>query len=183
MSGDFHPNSQSTITSGDFHLGTTWWPPLLSRWKSPGVSFPGVWVIFAENLKVINANKCSHRWQANLVLFCFGGGQVPQRCLVSKFISSIKCFDLAQQVHTQGAGLFQLQILPSGGEGVIHSPACFLMRTTSRAGAIRAKLIWGFRACTRAIYSRAGFGERLLAWLTSEPACTNSFCPNWSRLP
>jgi len=37
MSGDFHQNSQSTITSGDFHLGTTW-PPLLSGWKSPGVT-------------------------------------------------------------------------------------------------------------------------------------------------
>jgi len=58
MSVDFHPNSQPTIRSGDSHLGTTW-PPLLFRWKSPGVSFPGVWVIFAENLKVINANKCS----------------------------------------------------------------------------------------------------------------------------
>ena len=56
--GDFHPNSQSTITSGDFHLGTTW-PPLLSWWKSPGVSIPGVWVIFAENLEVVNADKCS----------------------------------------------------------------------------------------------------------------------------
>jgi len=43
---------------GAFHLGTTW-PPLLSGWKSPGISIPGVWVIFAENLKVINANKCS----------------------------------------------------------------------------------------------------------------------------
>jgi len=38
---DFHPNSQSTVTSGDFHLGTTW-PPLVSGWKSPEVSIPGV---------------------------------------------------------------------------------------------------------------------------------------------
>jgi len=41
-----------TITSGDFHLGTTW-PPLLSGWKSPGVGIPVVRVIFAENLKVL----------------------------------------------------------------------------------------------------------------------------------
>jgi len=42
----------------------------------------------------------------NLVLFCFGGGQVPQRCLVSKFMSSVKCFVLLTQVHAQqGASL------------------------------------------------------------------------------
>jgi len=29
-------------------------------------------------------------WHVNLVLFCFDGGQVPQRCLVSKFMSSAK---------------------------------------------------------------------------------------------
>jgi len=40
-SGDFQPNSQSTITSGDFYLGTTW-PLLLFGWKSPGVNIPGV---------------------------------------------------------------------------------------------------------------------------------------------
>jgi len=62
MSGDFHLSSQSTITSGDFHLGTTW-PPLLSGWKSTGVSIPGVKVIFAENVKVINADMRPHRWQ------------------------------------------------------------------------------------------------------------------------
>jgi len=33
------------------------------------------------------------------------------------------------------------------------------------------------------IYSRAGFGQRLLACLNSESICTNSFCPNRSRLP
>jgi len=68
-----------TITSGDFHLGTTW-PPLLSRWKSPGVSIQGVWVISAEKLKVINAGKCSHRWHWQLahepcfVLFSWWAG-------------------------------------------------------------------------------------------------------------
>jgi len=84
-----------------------------------------------------------------------------------------------------GAGTFWLQFLSSdsGGEGVIHSPACFSMKTTSWAGAFRTKLICVVMACTRMIYSRAGFGQRLLAWLTSEPKCTNSFCSNWSRLP
>jgi len=43
----------------------------------------------------------------NLFLFCFDGGQVPQRCLVSKFASSIKCFGLLPQVHAQqGASFF-----------------------------------------------------------------------------
>jgi len=56
--GDYHPNSQSNITSNNFLLGATW-PPLLFEWKSPRVSIPGVWEIFAENLKVINADKCS----------------------------------------------------------------------------------------------------------------------------
>jgi len=36
---------------------------------------------------------------------------------------------------------FWLQILSSDREGVIHSPACFSMKTTSWAGAIRTKLI------------------------------------------
>ena len=107
---DFHPNSQSTITSSCFHLGTTR-PPLLSRWKLPGVSVPGVLVIFAENLKVINADKCSPSlaggtWTS---CCCFVGGQVPQRCLVSEVMSSIKCFGLLPQVHAQqGASLFWL---------------------------------------------------------------------------
>jgi len=59
-------------------------------------------------------------WQVNLILFCFDGGQVPHRCLVSKFMSSIKCFDLSPQVHTQGAGSFWLQLLSFDGEGVIY---------------------------------------------------------------
>ena len=102
----------------------------------------------------------------------------------TRFImSSIKCFDLSPQVHTQGAGPFWLQFFSSDGEGVIHSPACCSLKTTSWVGAIRAKLICVVSACTRVIYTRAGFGQRLLAWLTSEPTCTNSFCPNWSRLP
>jgi len=40
-------------------------------------------------------------WHVNLVLFCFDGGQVPQPCLISKFMSSIKCFGLLPQVHAQ----------------------------------------------------------------------------------
>jgi len=40
-------------------------------------------------------------WHVNLVLFCFDGGQVPQRCLISMFISLIKCFGLLPQVHAQ----------------------------------------------------------------------------------
>ena len=134
-----------TIASGDFHLGTTW-PPLLSRWKSQGVGIPVVWVIFAENLKVINAGKCSHRWHWQLareprfVLFWWWTGSTAMSGL--KFMSSIKCFDLSPQVHIQqGAGSFWLQFISFDGEGVIHSPACFSIKTTSWAGAIRAKLI------------------------------------------
>jgi len=51
----------------------------------------------------------SHRWHLNLVFFYFDGGQVSQRCLVSKFMSSTKCFGLLPQVHAQqGASLFGL---------------------------------------------------------------------------
>jgi len=39
--------------------------------------------IFAKKLKVINAKRCSHCWQVNLVLFHFDGCQVPQRCLIT----------------------------------------------------------------------------------------------------
>jgi len=59
-------------------------------------------------------------WHVNLVLFCFDGGQVPQRCLVAKFMSSIKCFGLLPQTHAQGASLFclkpELQKLQLGEE-------------------------------------------------------------------
>jgi len=99
-------------------------------------------------------------------------------------MSSIKCFDLSSQVNTQqGASSFWLLFLSFDQEGVIHSHACFSMKTTSGAGAIHAKLISVVRACTRVIYTLDGFGQRLLAWLNSELTCTNSFCPNWSRLP
>jgi len=87
------------------------------------------------------------------------------------------------RTSAHGAGPFWLQFVSTDGEGVIHSPACFSMKTTSWAWAIRAKLICVVSACTRVIYSRAGFGQRFLAWLAIEPTCTNSFCPNWSRLP
>jgi len=45
-------------------------------------------------------------WHVNLVLFCFDGGQVPQRCLVSKLMSSIKLFGLLPQQHAQQAQAF-----------------------------------------------------------------------------
>ena len=48
-------------------------------------------------------------WHVNLVLFSFDDGQVPQaqRSLVSRFMSSIKCFDLVPEVDAQqGASLF-----------------------------------------------------------------------------
>ena len=48
-------------------------------------------------------------WHVNLVLFWFNSGQAPQRCLVSKFMSSIKCFGLLPQVYAQQeASLFCL---------------------------------------------------------------------------
>jgi len=107
--GWFYPELTLTITTGDFHLGTTW-PPFLSGWKSPGFSIPGVWVTIAENLKAINANKCSPclaggTWTS---FCCFDGGRVPQRCLVSKVMSSIKCFGHLSHVHAQGASIFWL---------------------------------------------------------------------------
>jgi len=39
-------------------------------------------------------------WHVSLVLFCFDGGQVQQRCLVSNFMSSIKCYDFSAKMHT-----------------------------------------------------------------------------------
>jgi len=52
-------------------------------------------------------------WHVKLVLFCFDGGQVPQRCLISKFMSSIQHFGLLPQVHAQqGIKLFWLSQNP-----------------------------------------------------------------------
>jgi len=96
-----------TITSGGFHLGTTW-PPLLEitgGWYSRGVS----------NLcRKLESDQCQQVLQllAPAVVARephFDGGQVPQRCLVSKFMSSIKCFSLLPQLHAQqGTSLFWL---------------------------------------------------------------------------
>ena len=72
------------------------------------------------------------------------------------------------------------------------APISFLWRRMRRAFSclflnenheLRAKLVCIVRACTRLIYSRAGFGQRLLARPTGELTCTNFFCPNWLRLP
>jgi len=170
-----------TITSGDFHLDTTW-PPLLSGWKSPGVGIPGAWVIFAENLKVINAGKCSHRWhwqlagEPHFVLFWWWTGSTPLSGLKVHVLNKM-LWPFTASAHTR----CRLFLAPTSflwrRRRHIYSPACFSMKTTSWAGAIRAKLISVVRAGTRVIYSRAGFGQWLLAWLTSEPTCTNSFCP------
>ena len=54
----------------------------------------------------------------------------------------------------------QKQFLFYDLESVTHSPACFSMKTTSRAGAIRAKLIYVVCTCTCLIYSHA-FGENV----------------------
>jgi len=65
-----------------------------------------------------------------------------------------------------------------------HTFSClFLNENHELSSSHSGKLICVIRACTRVTYSRAGFGQKLLAWLTSEPTFTNSFCPNWSRLP
>ena len=50
----FSPELILTTISGYFQLGTTS-PPLLSGWKSPGFSIPGVGVIFSEKVKVISS--------------------------------------------------------------------------------------------------------------------------------
>jgi len=102
-SGDFHHKLTPTITPDDFHPGTTW-APLLYGWKLPGVRFPGG----VSNLcRKLESDQCRQvlptvgRWHVNVVLFCFNGRQVRQRFLVSKFMSSIKCFGLLPQVHAQ----------------------------------------------------------------------------------
>jgi len=96
-------------------------------------------------------------------------------------MSSIKCVVISPQVHPAQA-LFGSNFFPLT-EKALYILLPVSLKTSSWAEAIRAKLICVVRACTRVIYSRAGFVQELLAWLTSEPTCTNAFCPNWSRLP
>jgi len=92
--------------STTYHEATT---PV--RMEITGVGIPGVCVIFAENLKVINAGKCSHRWhwqlarETRFVLFWWTGSTALSGL---KFMPSIKCFGLLPQVHAQGARLFWL---------------------------------------------------------------------------
>jgi len=109
--GRFPPEITSTIMWGDFHLRTTR-PPLLFRWKSSGVSIPGVWLIFAENLKVINAGKCPHRWHWQLareprfVLFWWWTGLTALSALKVHVLKKILWpFTTRAQ---QGASLFWL---------------------------------------------------------------------------
>ena len=53
-----HSNHNVGRFSPRYHVAT-----IPVRVEITGVGIPGVWVIFAENLKVINVGKCSHRWQ------------------------------------------------------------------------------------------------------------------------
>jgi len=76
-----------------------------------------------------------HRWQLvrepRFVVLMVD--RLPQRSLVSKFMSSIKCFDLSPQVHTvqalSGSNFFRLT--EKASYSTVHSLACFSMKTTS----------------------------------------------------
>jgi len=91
-------------------------------------------------------------------------------------MSSVNCFDLSQ-VHT-------VQALSGSNFFRLTERASYILRPVSqwksRAEQFAAK--W-FVLSGLAIVWSTRFGQRLLAWLTSEPTCTNFFCPNWSRLP
>ena len=115
---------------------------------------------------------------------------VHYKSILATILNEVRCH--CQHLFRSGGGdasppcppltdIWLAKAIFSDEEGVIHSLACFSMKTTSWAGTIRAKLICVVSACTRVIYSPAGFGQRLLAWRTSSSASINSFCPNWSR--
>ena len=166
-----HSNHDVGWLSPRYHVATTpVWVEITGVWYSGGVS----------NLcRKLESDQC-RQVLPSLALavgtwtsFCsvFDGGQ---RCLVSMCMSSMKCFGLLPQVHAQGASLFWLgQSSGNFNEKkrstrfVVSSIKCFDL-----SGTIHAKLISVVRTCTRVIYSRAGFGQRLLAWLTSERTCT-----------
>ena len=102
--------THSNHNVGYFHLGTTW-PPLLSGWKSPGVGIPGVWAIFAGNLIVINAGKCSHRWHWQLtreprfVLFSWWTGSTAMSGLKVHVLNKM-LWPFTTSAHTLRCNLF-----------------------------------------------------------------------------
>jgi len=94
-----HSNHNVGWSSLRYHVATTpVWVEITGGWYSRGVS---------DLCRKLESDQCRQvlpivgSWHVNLVLSCFDGGQVPQRCLVSKFMSSIKCFGLLPQVHAQ----------------------------------------------------------------------------------
>jgi len=77
-----------------------------------------------------------------------------------------------------GAGPFWLQFLSSDGEGLRHiNENHELRRSHSRQIDLCRQ---GLHSCDLLPCWRR---SKLLAWLASELTCTNSFCPNWSKLP
>jgi len=82
----------------DYVVTTPAWVEITRGWYSRGVS---------NRSRKLESDQCRQvlpivgSWHVNLVLFCVDGGQVLQRCLISKFMSSIKYFDILPQVHAQ----------------------------------------------------------------------------------
>ena len=65
-----------------------------------------------------------------------------------------------------------------------HTLSCLFLNENhelSRSTSRQIDLLCVVSVYTRVIYSPTGVSHRLLAWLTSTPACTNSFCPSWWR--
>ena len=97
---DLHPNSQSTITWGDFHLGTTW-PALLSVWKSPEVSIPGV----CNLCRKLECDQCKQ------VIHFVGEPRFVASFTWTSFCSALmvdRFHSVLPQVYAQGASLFWL---------------------------------------------------------------------------
>ena len=118
----------------------------------------------------------SHRWCVNLDLFRFDGGRDPQRCLGSRFMSSIKCFDLSSQGHTQGAGPFWLtksNFFPWRWRR--HTFSCLFLNESRGLSRRHSPRTYLRPQCLHSC-DLPWLPSRLLEWLTSAPACTNSFC-------
>jgi len=139
-----------------------------------------LWAILYESLMILTVSNLYRKlesdqgrhvlrivgsWHVNLVLFCFDGGQVPQRCLVSKFMSSIKCFDLS--LTTSAQTIRSMPFLPpiSFLSRRSRTFSCLFLNEYNELSRSHSHQINQRRQCLHSFdLLPCGFGQRLLAW-------------------
>jgi len=91
-----------------------------------------------------------------------GRSKIPLKKKYKVHVQNEMLWTFVTSAHTTGCRPFlsnQKQFISSDVAGVLDSPACVSVKTTNWAVVLRAKLVYVDSACTRVIYSLAGFGQ------------------------